>query len=85
MASDDLYFEVLSALTGRWDEDDALAARAALRAVVELHEPCTFLRRPLAAPICETCSGDDDLHDEPWPCSTIRTIAEALGVTEGDQ
>lgn len=55
----------------------------ALRAVVDLHEPTHFLRRPLTHPICETCSTDDDLHDERWPCSTIRVIARELGVDGG--
>lgn len=52
----------------------------AVRAVVEEHEPCYFLRVPLDTPICETCSTDDDLHDVPWPCPPIRTIARELAV-----
>jgi hypothetical protein len=56
------------------------AMHATLRAVVELHKPTTFLRRPLATPICDTCSADDDAHDVPSPCSTIQAIARELGV-----
>lgn len=58
--------------------------RAALLAVVELHAPTRFLRRPLTTPFCETCSTDDDLHDVPWPCSTVLTIAQHLGINHGD-
>jgi hypothetical protein len=57
--------------------------RRALRAVVELHKPTTFLRSPLATPICDTCSTDDDAHDVLWPCSTIQAIARELGVDRG--
>lgn len=58
---------------------------AVVRAVIELHEPVTYRRRPLANPECESCSADDDLHDVPWPCSTVRTIAQHLGINHGDQ
>lgn len=48
----------------------------ALRAVVELHVP-----DPESPWACDHCS----TTEIPYPCSTIRTIAEALGVTEGDR
>lgn len=58
---------------------------AALRAVVELHTP--FQRSMLTA-ACRACS--TPVHTQPgrytavvnWPCSTIRVVAEALGVND---
>lgn len=67
--------------------DHALRARgrdemvAAVRAVVELHKPVTFWRPWAGEPPCCTVCAEHPL----WPCSTIRTLAEALGVSvEGE-
>lgn len=62
------------------DLEDAIAREeAALRAVVELHAPATD-----EPSLCRTCwnEGAEDYHG--WPCSTIKTIAEHLGVEIGE-
>jgi hypothetical protein len=62
--------------TGGWGD--------ALRAVVELHRPEPYsTHNPIAAAylVCHGCDMDGYEAEHPeWPCSTIRTIAEALGV-----
>jgi hypothetical protein len=65
----------------------------ALRAVVELHAPrpcsrgselCFHSDEHFKCTLCGS-AWDVGAVGEAWPCSTIRTIAEALGVTtEGD-
>lgn len=59
---------------------EASALTRAVRAVLEEHEPCHYLQVPLATPICETCSGNDGLHDVAWPCPPVRTVARELRV-----
>lgn len=54
------------------------ALASTLRAVVELHAPHT----PFVEAICSECNGAHG-EDYPWPCSTIETIADQLGVTDG--
>lgn len=103
-------------VTDRLDEIAARAAArtdvpalvAALRAVLDLHQPGTFtatLRGEVTAhPVCPTCHDKAGVHpcgcwrevDEehdclgcsrpikgahvPWPCPTVRAVADALGV-----
>lgn len=52
---------------------------AALRAVVELHGPQTsrFEDEPTE---CAACSPGDRYSTVAYPCSTVRAIAEQLGV-----
>lgn len=59
---------------------------AAVRAVVELHRPVTFWRPYSEPQQCFSCRTDrPGTGTVDWPCSTIRTIAETLGVPiEGD-
>lgn len=86
MASDDLHRALLAEM------DHARRARgrdemvAALRAVVELHAPgAEMVGDRLAWHSCQGCDAGAYAEEAAaWPCSSIRTIAEALGVTEGD-
>lgn len=51
-------------------------AHAALRAVVELHREYVSLSNPIRPTgLCDECDPSED-----YPCTTIRTIAEALDV-----
>lgn len=53
---------------------------AALRAVVELHREYVSLSNPIRPTgLCDECDPSED-----YPCTTIRTIAEALGVEIGE-
>lgn len=85
MASDDLYRALVTELDPAtpWDSDRDEHVYAALRAVVELHAPQQLFEGALVR--C-ACGSDGYMAQDgaPWPCSTIRTIAEALGITEGD-
>lgn len=86
--SSDLHRRLLVRCDPSWYglRDNPPPTFAALRAVVELHTP---------GPICEPMEPDDPVvctlhtihcddggmtHCEDWPCSTIRVIAEQLGV-----
>ena len=68
----------LLALLKPMTNDDAIFMKDALRAVVELHSPCTGERHDdsielINAPcVCVHCP--DDL----WPCETIQTIKKEL-------
>lgn len=79
----DLYEQVFSIARDNETHGDTAAASmlgGALRAVIELHAPVTFVRHQLDVPICEACSASDDLHDVPAPCETVRAIARELGI-----
>ncbi len=63
---------------------------AALLAVVELHAPETehswelyrarwMPERAPSGPLCSQCSAGYE-HQVPYPCRTVRTIAEQLGI-----
>lgn len=67
-----------------WDADRDEAAYAALRAVIELHAPRPYFDHTPDWLICKGCDLDGyDAENPPWPCSTVRTIAEHLGIREG--
>jgi hypothetical protein len=62
-----------------------IAHQEALRAVIDLHKPSprTSDDGRVIAVLCHGCDYADHPQDyADWPCSTIRSIAEALGVTE---
>lgn len=69
----DLYTTVPAALP--WNLIDAV------RAVVELHAPRQFDGRPC----CYGCDRGESAEGPPlWPCRTIDSIADALGVETGE-
>jgi hypothetical protein len=56
------------------------------RAILDLHQPRHGAQgdRPdgtygMVEPACTSC-GDGDEHGIPWPCPTVRAIAQALDV-----
>lgn len=59
----------------------------ALRAVLDLHRPaeCVNIRCP-AGSWCVGCDPDGycDCGAHPYPCPTIRAVADGLGVTRED-
>ena len=61
-------------------------ARAALRAVVELHAPVPHtLHGNLIRNVCEGCDAGAYAEESPdWPCSTVQAVARELGIEAGD-
>jgi hypothetical protein len=53
-----------------WDPARALATVAALRQILELHEPDDEY-----APDCAVCPGNSMKHMARWPCPTVRAVA----------
>ena len=70
--------ELLAKIEGLWHDSYKASSYAALRAVVELHAPCTGERHNdsielINAPcICIYCP------DNIWPCETIQVIEKEL-------
>ena len=87
----DLHARLLAAIDGitadaEWGDACGPLA-AALRAVVELHEPIdTFPGGtvPIGYTACAGCDCEGyDWEHPSWPCSTVQAIARELGVPEG--
>lgn len=56
----------------------------ALTAVLNLHKPFHYDYDP-DKPVCSECRDDEyEAVATDWPCRTIFTIAETLGITDGD-
>lgn len=81
MADQTLHTRLLAELAGFEDSDPP---DRALRAVVALHAPQeTFPGSTTRIGYTACCGCDVEGYEweyPEWPCSTIRTIAEALGV-----
>lgn len=73
--------QIRERLDGRWDEDDAIAAFEALRAVLDLHQAKRKGTHPLYLAVeCASCSSHVTTVE--WPCTTLLAIASALGITQ---
>lgn len=64
--------------------------RLALRAVVELHAPIAEHEGVPMPPVCVHCTALASALASrswviPWPCSTILTIADKLGLTQDQE
>jgi hypothetical protein len=74
-----------AAIRGAVAYEQDVSLRQALLAVLDLHQPMSNKGwapgRSEVRDVCQQCSpGEDDRYDRPWPCSTVRAIAEKLGV-----
>lgn len=84
----DLAASILAALDAKSDEVYWLY-RATVETLLDLHEPVSNEEWAPGSrehrTVCGECSpGEDDYYDRPYPCRTVRAIAEKLGVEVPD-
>lgn len=74
--------ETRAYMNGYYDLPNAGEMLAAIEAVLGKHEPVSNEAWASSAPaiVCSCSPGEDDHYDEPYPCPTVRAIAEKLGV-----
>lgn len=88
----DLYARLLARCDARIQDIEELGEQGdgmvnVVRAVLELHKPEPYSAlTPDGYQVCTGCDGDGYEWERPAsPCSTIRVIADALGVTDQER